>query len=225
MKIQGKNKYLKWLLLVGVVAVILILGVVYFIQNNKISQSMTVFESKFAPLSMTAFIGEEEAAVYEALGIQEEDIASTWERANDRFVLLKNPLLYQEKTLQLQLTIYNGMLSEVAYIFQGQDENGWEFSKQLYQDLEKKYGEAKTYPTMSNRVEGLTLEQLQKEEYNLYRDFWVVDDLNFEKFYTSEEQKESYRGDLKLTVEKRPNAENVWEIAVGLSPMFNQAGD
>ena len=122
--------------------------------------------------------------------------------------------IYNDVPVEINFEFMNDKLFRVRYNFGTEAESALLFADELMSTFEEKYGESDTYPTMPDRIEGLTLENYLKDDIAQYKEYWIDSGVTFDGM-VPEEYQASRRIDLGIGMYRYPFEEVQTVVYVG----------
>lgn len=137
-------------------------------QNNGPIQNLN-------PEKVISLLGKEKQEVLKLFETVIADAASETDE-----IALNESMKYKDAAAEIKLIFENDVLFRVQYDFKEKNDLAFEFKDGLYKQLKETYGDPDTYPTMPDRIEGLSLETYMSDEQFQYKEYWIDanEDLN-----------------------------------------------
>ena len=150
-------------------------------------------------------LGKEKDAILEEFNVTDE---------GEQSGRITEDYIYNGVPVEINFEFLNGKLLRVRYDFGTEAESALMFADEMMSAFEEKYGESDTYPTMPDRIEGLTLENYLKDDIAQYKEYWIGSGVTFDGM-VPEEYRASKRIDLGIGMYRYPYEEVQTVVYVG----------
>lgn len=150
-------------------------------------------------------LGKDKDAILEEFNVTDEGEQSG--RITEDFI-------YNGVPVEINFEFLNDKLLRVRYDFGTEAESALMFADEMMSAFEEKYGESDTYPTMPDRIEGLTLDNYLKDDVAQYKEYWIDSGVTFDGM-VPEEYRASKRIDLGIGMYRYPYEEVQTVVYVG----------
>lgn len=202
---HSANKYYK------IISIIMMVCCLFFTAcssgNSKPNNSMDYLNSDY----VTEILGKSKSEISEMF----TDLINADELSKNEYKLTTS-FVYNNQDISIKLIFENDILLRVQYDFENKNETALEFSKDMYDKFNTKFGECATYPTMPNRIEKLTYESYKSGNQHSYQEFWKMENGIFDAIIP-EKYKDSKRVDIGIIINKKlkGNSEIYTDVLVG----------
>ena len=192
-----KTIFLSCILLVTVICVTFYLGIARSLSDQEFHnlQTETVVNN----------LGKDKEVILEEFNVTDE---------GEQSGKITEDFIYNDVPVEINFEFMNDKLFRVRYNFGTEAESALMFVNELMSIFEERYGESDTYPTMPDRIEGLTLENYLKDDVAQYKEYWIDSGVEFDGM-VPEEYQASRRIDLGIGMYRYPYEEVQTVVFVG----------